>query len=407
MEMTRRTFVKSVSITAGALLTPGLPSRAANQDSAQLPFEINFPRDAIEDLHRRIDQTRWLNVPYETGWSAGTNIEVLRNLVQYWRQEYDWFSVQRHLNQQDHFLQQLEGEDLHYIRYSAGGEKHEFPLLLLHGWPSSFMEFSESAPLLASGMEGHKGFDVIVPSLPGFVFSEAPKSPGMHCARMAERMHLLMTALGYERYGIQGGDWGSVIVRDLARQQPQSIVGVHSNSVTGPRPPAGVVPSQEEKQYRKWRETFDRSETAYSRLQGTRPQSLAVSLTDSPVGLLAWMLEKYWAWSDHGQDLWNTFDREWVLTNATLYWLTNSVLSASRIYYEHYNTYAKERPTGRVEVPVGYAHFPAEPWAAPRDVAERTNNIVHYTKMPRGGHFAATEQPELWAKDVSVFFAGL
>ncbi len=295
------------------------------------PFEIKFLQEDIKDLNRRIDLTRWFDGPYETGWNAGVNINVLKELIIYWRNEFDWFTIQNQLNQLAHFTCPIEGERLHCIRYNASGKKHGFPLLLVHGWPSSFMEFEKAAPLLANGVNGQKGFDIIVPSLPGFVFSEAPKQPGMHCAKIGERFHLLMKKLGYQRYGIHGGDWGSVIVRDMARQQPHSVVGMHSTSIGGPPPPEGTSVSEEESKYRKWRKDFDVFETGYSHLQGTKPQSLAVGLSDSPVGLLAWMLEKYWAWSDHGEDIWDTFDRDWVLTNATLYWLTNSVLSASRI----------------------------------------------------------------------------
>ncbi len=373
------------------------------------PFRINYTEHEIHDLHRRLDATRWPHIPFDSGWSSGTNDRVLRDLVGYWRHEYNWFETQEGLNSLTHLRGPIGGEEhLHCVLKRASGGGQRPPLLLLHGWSASFVEFLDGAEMLASGIGNEPGFDLVVPSLPGFVFSEAPRAPGMHAGRIAERMHGLMQELGFEQYGVQGGDWGAIIGTALARQQPDSVVGLHVNFVhPAPPPPKGERPSEEERAYLAFHNRFQAEETGYSWIQKTRPQTLAYAQQDSPVGLLAWILEKFWAWSDHGEDLWQTFNRDRFLTNVMLYWLPGCVLSSARIYYETFFNMPKEVRSGRVEVPTGYARFPAEPWSPPREVVERQYNLVHYSEPPRGGHFAAMEQPRLWAKDVSAFFSGL
>lgn len=371
------------------------------------PFRVNFGQDRIAELYRRIDAMLWPELPFETGWSVGTNDRVLRDLVRYWREKYDWFRIQDELNQLSHFTMPVEGERMHFVRYGDSGKRHELPILLLHGWPSSFLEFADAAPRLASVAHGEPGFDLVVPSLPGFVFSDAPRAPGMHPGRIAERMHLLMRQLGHERYGVQGGDWGAVVATELARRHPEAVAGLHLNAAPASPKPEGQAPTEEEKRYVAFREGFNATETAYFNLQATKPQTLAYSLQDSPVGLLAWILEKYWSWTDHGEDLWETLDRDTVLTTVMLYWLPGRVLSASRIYHEALNVPPGERTSGKVLVPTGYAKFPKEPWSPPRTLVEPGYNLVHYSEQPRGGHFAAMEQPELWARDVAAFFSAL
>ncbi len=371
------------------------------------PFRIHYTETEIENLNRRLDATRWPTIPFDTGWSSGTNDRVLRDLVRYWRRDYDWFEVQKELNRLTHLCGPVGGEEvLHCVTYRGVRGGHRPPLLLLHGWPGSFVEFLDAAEMLASGMDGEPGFDLVVPSLPGFVFSEAPHAPGMHAGQIAERMHALMQELGFEQYGVQGGDWGAIIGTALAHQHPQAVVGLHVNFVH----PATLLSaeeklSKEEEAYLAGFKRFQAEETAYSQIQRTRPQTVAYAQQDSPVGLLAWILEKFWAWSDHGDDLWQIFTKDRILTNVMLYWLPGSVLSSARIYYETFFNMPKELRSGRVEVPTGYARFPAEPWAPPRETAARQYNLIHYSELPRGGHFAAMEQPALWAADVAAFFS--
>ena len=375
-----------------------------------LPFRLAFTERAIDDLHRRLDAARWLDLPFATGWSAGTNDEALRDLVHYWRRDFDWFAVQERLNRLAHVRGPIEGDELHAVVFARGGASR-LPLLLLHGWPGSFVELVPAAERLVEGVGGRPGFDVVVPSLPGFGLSDAPRSPGAHPGRIAERVHLLMLALGYRRYGVQGGDWGAIIGARLARTHPEAVVGLHLNFPAlpvVPQPPD--VPSEDERAWdaamQRWRD----AEGAYSRIQSSKPQTLAYALNDSPLGLLAWILEKFWAWSGRPEErggLWQRLDRDAILANVTLYWLTGTVLSASRTYYEARREEPQFRPTTRLEVPTAFARFPDEPWTAPREVLERTYRLVGWSEPPRGGHFAALEEPQLYAEDVSSFFASL
>ena len=372
---------------------------------ALLPFRIEIHERAIADLHRRLDATRWPDIPVDTGWSTGTNAAVLRELVRYWRFDFDWFAVQEHLNRHPHVRGPVEGDELHAMLLTGAGSGR-IPLLLMHGWPGSFIELQQAGQLLSAGVDGGPAFDVVIPSLPGFGFSEPLSEPG-HPGRIAERMHLLMKTLGYQRYGVQGGDWGAIIGTRLAQQQPDALLGLHLNFAAGGVPlPAGAEPSAEEQEARTRMQGFSLEETGYQRIQGTRPQSLGFALNDSPVGLLAWILEKFWAWSDHGDDLWETFDRDDVLANVTLYWLTVTALSSARIYYHAFHELPPHAPT-RIETPTGFAQFPGELWAAARPAVERSYNLVRWTEPARGGHFAALEQPELFAEDVASFFGSL
>lgn len=419
---TRRSFLRLVPGALGTVGTGlGWPLEASQPPEPRVrpigprlqamePYDLDFPRSAILDLHTRIDRTRWPTMPFDTGWSAGTNDEVLRELVSYWRYDYDWFEVQDDLNELDHLRGPIEGEAMHCVRYPAQGNDaaSDPPVLLLHGWPGSFHEFSQAAPLLADGLAGEAPRTVIVPSLPGFCLSEPPRARGMNPGLIAERLHALMLELGHERYGVAGGDWGAIIGTQIARKHPDAVTGLYVNFVaSAPPPPDGADMSLEEREYRNMREAFGRSEQGYSSIQGSRPQTLAYAQTDSPVGWLAWILEKYWAWSDHGDDLWDTYTREDILTTAMLYWLPGTILSASRIYYETSNPVGDGMVGGRVTVPTGYGRFPAEPWGPPREVVERTYDLVHYSDFDRGGHFPALEQPEAWSADVARFFRSI
>ena len=367
------------------------------------PFRIDFGEDAIADLQRRIDQVRWPSIPFATGWDAGTDDGVLRDLVRYWRHDFDWFEVQDSLNRLTHLRGSVgDGEELHCV--VLGASEGRTPLLLLHGWPGSFIELLPAAELLAQGVAGAPPFEVVVPSLPGYGFSAAPRAPGMDPGRIAGRMHELMAELGHARYGVQGGDWGSVVGARLAHQQPDAVIGLHLNFPSGLVPaPAGEHSGEESawrEQMARWRDL----EGAYGQIQGTKPQTLAYSLNDSPVGLLAWIIEKFEAWSEPGE-LWEIFDRDAVLANVTLYWLTGTALSAARTYYESRRESPPFRAAAAPPTPMAFARFRGEPWTAPRAVLERSYRLVRWSEPPRGGHFAAMEQPRLFAADVAAFFA--
>ena len=371
-------------------------------------FRIAFTKDQIADLHRRIDATVWPEIPYETGWSTGTDDRVLRDLARYWRNDYDWFKTQERLNKLPHHRMPIEGEKIHFVWYRGSGARQKFPLLMMHGWPSTFLEFEAAAPLLTTGSDGRPGFDLVVPSLPGFVFSDAPRAAGMHPGRVADRLHLLMRALGYERYGVQGYDWGGPIGQALARQYPDVVVGLHRPGAPFSPPASADTASDDVKAYLARRQKFSATGVAYSAIQNTKPQTLGYALQDSPVGLLSWVLEKYWAWADHGGNLWDVISRDHVLTNVTLYWLTRKVLSASRIYYEDMQA---GRPSTTITVPTWFLWVPNDPFGfAPRSLWDPKNgytNVVKISELPRGGHFPAAEQPKLWAADVFAFFSSL
>ena len=375
-------------------------------------FQIDFDQEMVSDLHGRIDNVRWPDIGWDTGWGTGTHDDVLRELVDYWRNSYDWRASLEKLNSIGrHVKIQTPGtnELTHAIIYEPpeGVERRGFPLLINHGWPGSVIEFIEAAPKLAS-----HGFTVVTPSLPSFGWSDIVREPGMHPGKIALRLNDVMGALGFNRYGVQGGDWGSIIGKMIAVQCSESVIGLHVNFGTPTPVPAGQEPTQAEQDFLAYRAGWEPGETGYSRLQGTRPQTLGYSQTDSPVGLLAWILEKFWAWTEHDEDaysLWNFVDKDLFLTNVMAYWTTGRITSAARIYYEMTNIPADQRAVfGQpVTVPTGYAKFPAEPFAPPREMMERGYNLVHYAEYDSGGHFPAVEVSDNYAQDVAKFFTDL
>lgn len=297
------------------------------------PFEISFSAEMISDLRLRIARTRWPELPFHVGWERGTDDATLRGLTWYWLEGYDVAAIQERLNRLHHLRGPIDGEDLHCVVYEGRGDRR-LPLLLLHGWPGSFVEFLSAAELLRSPADGI-GFDLVVPSLQGFAFSAPSREPGMDGGRIARRLHRLMQELGYERYGVQGGDWGAFIATALALQQPTAVIGLHLNLIPIPErliAPEGETPSAAERDYLRFWDSWSHQNSGYDHLQSTRPHTLSYAQHDSPVGLLAWLLEKLWAWSDHGENLWETFDRDQVLTNVMLYWLPGRALTAASIY---------------------------------------------------------------------------
>ena len=375
------------------------------------PFRIEFSNRAIKDLHRRLDATRWPDIHIDQEWEVGTNDSILRNLVSYWRKDYDWFHHQRELNRLAHIRIPINSEELHAVLYTGPAVQKRVPILLIHGWPGSFIEFLQAAPLLQNGSTDFPGYDVVVPSLPGFGFSDQPNARGMHPGEIAERLHGLMQSLGYEQYCVQGGDWGAIIGSALSLQHPEAVLKLHLNFMPASKHLGDVSVEEksltaEERLYLEKQDIFRDIETGYSHIQSTRPQSLSYALHDSPVGLLGWILEKYWVWSDHDEDLWGTFERDSILTNVMIYWLTGTILSASRIYYEAKMS-GRSYLEGKIEVPTAYTRYPKEPWTAPISMIEDRYNLVRFSEMDHGGHFAAFEQPELFAEDVGSFFADL
>jgi epoxide hydrolase len=362
------------------------------------PYRIEVPDAVLTDLRERLARTRWPEAIPGAEWDYGAKVDAVRDLCEYWRDGYDWRHHEAQLNRIPAFLCEVDGVDLHFWHVQGSGPDR-LPLLLLHGWPGSIYEFHAVLGPLSDT------FDLVVPALPGFGFGGAPRERGWGVSRIAAAFDTLMSSvLGYERYGVQGGDWGAIIAAKLGAAYPQRVAGIHVNMVVA-RPPADPAPEDAEavERERLWR-TY---EDAYSRLQRTKPDSLTIAQSDSPAGLAAWIVEKFRTWSDCDGDVEPYFGRDTLLTNLMFYWAPGSVASAARIYYESLRDPAGRETRGRVEVPVGYAAFPHEIFRPPRAWVERHYAIARWTDMPRGGHFAALEAPDLLVDDVRAFFATL
>ena len=391
-------------------------STAATAQPLIRPFTIAVPDSAIADLQRRLAATRFPDQIPGTGWDYGTDTAYLKELVEYWREDFDWRAQERALNAFDQFVTTIDGVDIHFI-HQRSSHPDALPLLLTHGWPGSIAEFRKIIEPLTQP-ERHGGnpadaFHVVAPSLPGFGFSGKPAEIGYNPERMAHSLAALMDRLGYDRYGAQGGDWGAIINRILAFHYPERVIGLHSNFVLAAQPTDAEVLARvpaNDLALREARQAYMTNEVGYQQIQGTKPQSLGVALNDSPAGLAAWIVEKFHGWSDldptAANPLEEKFSKDEMLTNISLYWFTGSITSSARIYYENRNFPARE-PLGFVTVPTAGAVFPAEIYITPRLWAETQYNIVRWTLMPRGGHFAAMEEPELLLEDVREFFATL
>jgi pimeloyl-ACP methyl ester carboxylesterase len=385
-------------------------------DTAITPFEIHIPDEDIADLKARLAKARLPAQIPGTAWEYGTNAEYLKELVEYWQNDFDWRAQERELNQFDQFKTSIDGLPIHFI-HQRSSNPDAMPLLITHGWPGSFVEFRKIiGPLTEPQLYGGRAedaFHVVIPSLPGFGFSGEPQERGYNPERMAHVLAALMQRLGYEHYGAQGGDWGAIINRVHAARYPERMIGLHSNFVLAnpPEDPAvrAQVP-QAELAARETRAAFMANEVGYQQIQGTKPQTLGVALNDSPAGLASWIVEKFHGWSDIDQQsvdgLEAKFTKDEILTDISLYWFTASITASTRIYYESRNFPASE-PLGYVSVPTAGAIFPAEIYITPRLWAEGQYNIVRWTPMPRGGHFAAMEEPELLLEDVRAFFRTL
>jgi pimeloyl-ACP methyl ester carboxylesterase len=377
-----------------------------------VPFRIEIPQPVLDDLNQRLERTRWPDPSPGYGWKQGTELAYLQSLVGTWRERFDWRKQEALLNGFPQFTTEVDGLRLHFI-HARSPHAEARPLLLLHGWPGSIFEFYKLIPRLTEperfGGRARAALHVIAPSLPGYGFSAAPRVPGGSPRQFGRWMHALMAdRLGYRSYFAQGGDWGSVIASWLALDHPQAVAKLHLNMMglrpaTGPgAPPLGA----DEQAYLDHAKRLRSEELAYQAIQGTKPQTLGYGLHDSPVGLAGWLVEKYRSWTDCDGELERALTRDEILTLITIYWVTGSITSSVRLYFEHRASKDALGPGERVSVPVGFADFPREILRVPRPFAERAYNICHWTTMPKGGHFAALEQPELLAQDLWAFFGG-
>lgn len=378
------------------------------------PFSIQISDDQLDDLRRRLDTVRWPDAFDEDGWDDGTSLAFMRRLVEHWRNRFDWRQAEARLNRLPQFLAEVDGQTLHFVHQRGVGPA-PLPLIITHGWPGSFIEMERIIPLLtdpgAHGGDSADAFHVVVPSLPGYGFSAPPREAGFGPHRISELWQTLMTGLGYERFGAQGGDWGASISTWLAHRFPAQILGLHLNFIPGSyRPPLGEglpPPTDEERAFLATQAQWADGEGAYGHIQGTRPQTLGFGLTDSPIGLAAWMAEKFRAWSDCGGDVEQSFSLDDLLTNISLYWFSGTVTSTLRLYRENRRRPVHFQSGERVVPPLGVARFPRELPMPPRSWLERVFTVERSTEMPRGGHFAAMEEPELLARDIQAFFRPL
>lgn len=388
-------------------------SRLANNDNPVVPFKIAIPDSALTDLEQRLANTRLPDQIPGTTWEYGTDLAYLTSLLDYWRDEYNWRREEAKLNQFDQFITEVDGLSMHFI-HQRSAESGAIPLLILHGWPGSVSEFSKIIDPLtnpaAHGGNASDAFHVIAPSLPGFGFSEIPAERGYSPEKIAHVLAGLMDNLGYDKYAIAGGDWGAIINRYLAFNYPDRLIGMHSNMILAGAPADETqrnAVTAAESAARAARGAFMKNETAYQSIQGTKPQSLGYGLNDSPVGVAAWIVEKFHGWTDMPQgadgNLDDYFTKDELLTNISIYWFTETITSSTRIYYEN-SQGPVQNPVGHIDVPTGAAIFPAEIFVTPRAWAAAAYDLRHWTIMPRGGHFAALEQPQLYLQDLRDFF---
>ena len=371
------------------------------------PFKVNIPEEAVTDLKERLSRTRYPDELNDENWSYGTSMAYLKELCAYWATEYDWRATEATLNAFPQFRTDIDGLKLHFIHAPS---KHENarPIIITHGWPGSVLEFMDLIPRLtdpeAHGGDAQDAFHVVCPSLPGYGFSEAAKSPGMTPTTIAQLQIQLMQRLGYSDYIAQGGDWGSMVSREMALADDKNCAGLHLNMLVA-MPPEGDDNamdglSPEEARRMKDSEQFTKEGMGYYQIQSTKPQTVGYGLTDSPAAQAAWIVEKFRAWSDCDGDVESVYSKDRLLGNISLYWFTATATSSARLYYETVHSDMKLLP---VKVPTGSALFPKELMQAPRKWADVAYNIVHWESYKRGGHFAAMEVPELLTEDIRKF----
>ncbi|MBT2479893.1 epoxide hydrolase family protein [Streptomyces sp. ISL-94] len=376
-------------------------------------FRLHVAQAELDDLRGRLGRVRWPDELPGVGWAYGIPLGEMRELVEYWRSEYDWRAAEARLNAWPQFTTVIDGANVHFAHLRSP-EPDATPLLMTHGWPGSFVEFLEVAgPLTdprAHGGDPADAFHLVLPHIPGFGLSGPTTGAGWEFKRVARAFGVLMERLGYEAYGVQGGDWGAAVSRELGRLRPGNVVGVHLNLLPGggaaeeplPEELAALSPDERERTVASWERyrSWARERQGYADIQATRPQTLAYGLNDSPVGLLAWIGEKFAEWSDPRCPV----DRERVITNVMLYWVTGTAGSAARIYYERAHADYAGQPPEVSRTPTALADFPRDNFIPLRHVAARTDNIVRWTSYDRGGHFPAMEVPELLVEDVRAFF---
>jgi microsomal epoxide hydrolase len=377
------------------------------------PFRLEVPDAVLADLRDRLARVRWPEVPPQAPWSTGTSVPYLQELVAYWRDRFDWRRQEALINSFRQFKVPLAGIDLHFI-HEPGKGPSPLPLLLSHGWPGSIVEFTRLLPLLTDparfGGDPADAFTVVAPSLPGYTLSFAPGQPRFGIIEMADAFASLMTdVLGYRRFGAQGGDWGAFVTSRLGYIVPERLAGIHVNLLTIRRDPKMLQSKAPEDQaFLRQLDHWLKEETGYQWIQGTKPTTLSFGLTDSPSGLAAWIAEKFHRWTDNDGSIESAVPRDELLANIMLYWVTGAIGSSFWPYYARMHEPWPIPDDAQIKVPMGYAEFPREILSPPRWAAEKTfANIQRWTRMAKGGHFAALEQPEALAQEIRAFFRPL
>ena len=374
-------------------------------------FQIRVFDVEIDDLRRRLRASRWPSATPSEPWQQGTDTTWLRELVRYWAESFDWRAAERGMNQQPQFIADVNGQRVHFVHQRGIGPR-PYPLVITHGWPGSFFELHALAERLrdpaAFGADPNDAFDVVIPSLPGFAFSPAPATAGTSAFQVADLWASLMRGLGYQRFGAQGGDLGAGVSVALASRHSPVVDGIHLNFLPSSYEPAIEATDSPitiaEQNYLREKAEWAALEGGYAHMHGTKPHTLAASLNDSPTGLAAWIGEKFRAWSDCDGVIESRFSKDELLTNLSLYWYTQSIGTAIQMYWENRLQPMRFTPGQRVLPPVGFAHFPKEINHPPCEWLERVFTVAQWTDMPRGGHFAAMEEPELLAADIRSFF---
>ncbi len=370
------------------------------------PFRLDVPEAALDDLRRRLADARWPERETVDDWSQGTPLSVLRELCDYWRDSYDWRRCEARLNALGQHVTAIDGLDIHFLHVRSPHE-HALPLILTHGWPGSVIEFLDAiGPLtdpVAHGGRAEDAFHVVAPSLPGFGFSGKPTATGWGVGKIATAWAELMRRLGYTEWVAQGGDWGAAVTTAIGTQAPAGCLGIHVNMpVARPLPEDLAAPSPAELRALAALQHYQEWDSGYSKQQATRPQSVGYGLVDSPVALAGWILEKMWAWTDNGGSPYDALSRDTILDNLMLYWLPATGASSARLYWESFAKFGD----GEVTIPSGASQFPKEIIPAPRKWAERRyTNLVYWNDLPKGGHFAAWEQPGLFVGELRACFA--
>ena len=403
----RQVILSGAAAAMTSALGTGIGTAQVASTTTIAPFRVAVPQVALDDLKRRLDGARWPERETEEGWSQGVPLAHLRRLVEYWRTSYDWRRFEARINAFPQFRTEIDGLGIHFLHVRSRHE-NALPIVLTHGWPGSVIEFLKViAPLTdptAHGGRAQDAFHVVVPSLPGYGFSDKPAEAGWHIGRIARAWAELMASLGYTRWVAQGGDLGAFVSNTLALQRPPGLIAIHLNlplAVPNPLPTQGANRDEREAIAAMTRHTTDGG--GYFHMHATRPQTLGYSLSDTPVGLAAWIYEKFQAWTDNSGAPESALSRDDMLDDITLYWLTNTAASSARLYRECANNGCTANQ-GVVDFPVGLSIFPKEVYRAPRTWVDRVYpNLIYWNELDRGGHFAALEEPGLFTQELRAF----